>query len=234
MPNPRLLISLFAPSMLPSRLVCIVLSWCLCLVVDAYDISFSALQDRRVLVVGGSGRVGGSVVTQLVQHGTQVVVGGTSRDNFKLSRDRWMKLFPMYSDQLSQISFAEIDRERPDTVTSFIRSSSQPKAQAVDLIIHTAGPFQGKVNARNGILEACVDSSIPYIDVCDDYCTASAAKTKYASRAREQEVPCIISTGCWPGVSSLMALQLVSKILKQYPNLKPQDLSADFSFFTAG
>jgi len=37
-----------------------------------------------------------------------------------------------------------------------------------------------------------------------------------------------------PGVSSLMAKQLMRKVLKEVPSLKPEDLSVDFSFFTAG
>jgi len=37
-----------------------------------------------------------------------------------------------------------------------------------------------------------------------------------------------------PGVSSLMAKQLVHKALKQNPSIQPKDLTIDFSFFTAG
>ena len=37
-----------------------------------------------------------------------------------------------------------------------------------------------------------------------------------------------------PGVSSLMAKQLTQSILKKNDHLKPEDLSVDFSFFTAG
>lgn len=73
-----------------------------------------------------------------------------------------------------------------------------------------------KVNTPNGVLEACVNNRVPYIDVCDDYCTAMAAKTKYSQIT---ESPCVISTGCWPGVSSLMAKQLTEKALKEYEDL---------------
>jgi hypothetical protein len=61
-----------------------------------------------------------------------------------------------------------------------------------------------------------------------------AAKSKYAIKAQENNVPVIISTGCWPGVSSLMAKQLVDQSLKAFPSLLPSDLRVDFSFFTAG
>ena len=188
-------------------------------------ISFDALADKRVLVVGGSGRVGGSVVTQLTKRGSAVTVGGTREASFEESKARWMALFPGLEHDLKRIDFCQIDREVAGTITSILEKGS------FDLVVHTAGPFQGKVKTPNGVLEACVTTGIPYVDVCDDYCTASAAKARYADKAK---APCIISTGCWPGVSSLMAKQLVGKVLRENKALKPEDLTVDFSFFTAG
>lgn len=204
-------------------------------------ISFDALSGKRILVVGGSGRVGGSVVTQLIQRGSptsgdnrcQVVVGGTSSDSFGMAQQRWMSLFPQYQDQLSSIDFVKLDREDATSILNALGSSVTGGAMSdFDLVIHTAGPFQGKVKCPNGVLEACIQANIPYMDVCDDYCTAQAAKTRYHNRSPSP--PCILSTGCWPGVSSLMAKQLVSKTLAAYPKLKAEDLSIDFGFFTAG
>ena len=191
----------------------------------SHCLSFETLQNKRILVVGGSGRVGGSVVTSLIQHGASVVVGGTSAERFESSRQRWRGLFPQYQEKLNEIQFVSVNREETESVQQVLTSKS------LDLVVHTAGPFQGKVKAPNGILDACILADVPYIDVCDDYCTASAAKTKYAAKAR---VPCILSTGCWPGVSSLMAKQLVERTIRAYPNLQPSDLDVKFSFFTAG
>lgn len=190
----------------------------------ASNISADALAGKQVLVVGGSGRVGGSVVTQIIQRGGIVTVGATKRDSFEKSRARWADLFPEFSTQLQQVNFVPLNRE--------VASSVPP--QSYDLVVHTAGPFQGKIKSPNGILEACVSNKIPYVDVCDDYCTAMAAKSKYSATAKENGVPCVVSTGCWPGVSSLMAKQLVDKVLLARPSLTPADLNVDFSFFTAG
>ena len=96
-----------------------------------------------------------------------------------------------------------------------------------------------KLVAKNGILEACILNKVAYVDVCDDYCTASAAKARYADKAK---APCIISTGCWPGVSSLMASRLIRHVMmirsqEEDPKLlqpRQDDLTVDFSFFTAG
>ena len=190
------------------------------------NISFNALKGKRILVVGGSGRVGGSVVSQLVKRGChQVTVGGTSLSNYEQAVTRWKRLFPALDFQ--ELSFLSVDRERAETLMAATNN-----IQKYDLIIHTAGPFQGKVATPNGILQACIEASIPYMDVCDDYCTASAVKTKYAAVATAP--PCILSTGTWPGVSSLLAKQLVSRALQKHPNLTPADLKVDFGFFTAG
>lgn len=201
-------------------------------------ISFDVLRDQRILVVGGSGRVGGSVVTQLVQHGANVTVGGTRRTNFEISQQRWMRLFPDIDGikALGKVNFVELNREQSLTIPLLQKQENNrdEPIKLYDLVVHTAGPFQGKVTTPNGVLLASVEASIPYIDVCDDYCTASAAKTEYCSMAQENNVPCIVSTGCWPGVSSLMAKQLVALAIEAFPEVTPSDLSIRFAFFTAG
>ena len=156
------------------------------------SISVDSIEGKKVLVVGGSGRVGGSVVTQLVKRGAIVTVGGTSETNFVESQSRWPTLFPSFATELNAVSFEGLDRESVSSVQPVLERNG------FDLVVHTAGPFQGKVGTPNGVLEACVETGTPYIDVCDDYCTAMAAKTKYSAKAIENnKAPCIVSTGCW-------------------------------------
>lgn len=183
------------------------------------DISFDALLDKNVLVVGGSGRVGGSVTTQLITRGSKVTVGGTSEQRFEQSRNRWKKLFDDKENEINDINFVLIDRESSESVCRVLES------EKFDLVVHTAGPFQGKVKTPNGVIDGCISNGVPYIDVCDDYCTASAVKTRFGAKAEGSGVPCIISTGCWPGVSSLMASLLIRKVLQVDKSLKPEDLS---------
>lgn len=172
------------------------------------------------------------MTTQLVQHGAHVIVGGVREDSYLQSKQRWKQMFPPQAIE-SNIEFCALQREESDTIRSALHRHGP-----IDLVVHTAGPFQGKVNSPNGVLEACLRPSsetmqqIPYIDVCDDYCTAMAAKRKYS--AYDVKVPCIISTGCWPGVSSLMAKALTKEVLSQKPTTDVKDLKIDFSFFTAG
>lgn len=194
------------------------------------NISLDAVEGKNVLVVGGSGRVGGSVVTQLVKRGGKVTVGATRPESFETSRARWMEVFPELASELQQVDFVSVNREDASSLSPLLQQGKK----SYDLVVHTAGPFQGKVKAPNGVMEACVDSKVPYIDVCDDYCTAMAAKGKYAAKATEGGVSCIVSTGCWPGVSSLMAKQLVDKALESNESLTAEDITVDFGFFTAG
>ena len=170
-------------------------------------------------------------MTQLVKRGSKVTVGGTSEERFRTSQSRWLDIFPELSNSLKEVDFVAVNREQANSVQAVLNGDGNDK---YDMVVHTAGPFQGKVTTPNGVLEAAVALSVPYVDVCDDYCTATAAKTKFANKAAENKVPCIVSTGCWPGVSNLMAKQLTRKTLDSYPHLKPEDLSVDFSFFTAG
>jgi hypothetical protein len=157
---------------------------------DQSEISFQAIQGKRVLVVGGSGRVGGSVVTQLVKRGAKVTVGATSEERYEKSKTRWQTIFDL-PDMAVSVAFAPVHRERAETIVRELKNRSY------DLVVHTAGPFQGKATAVNGVLDACVSSKVPYIDVCDDYYTGTAAKAKFSQKAQDAGVPCIISTGCW-------------------------------------
>jgi hypothetical protein len=186
-------------------------------------LSFDVLKNKKILVVGGSGRVGGSVTTQLLKHGSQVVVGGTRYASFTKSKRRWSVVFPGLD--VESVQFRSVNREDTESIACVLDENR------IDLVVHAAGPFQGKTKAQNGVLEACLNKNVPYIDVCDDNCTSTAAKTRYS---KQVTIPCIVSAGCSPGVSSLMAKQLVAKTLKSNPKLMPADLSVNFSCFTAG
>jgi hypothetical protein len=162
--------------------------------VSGSSISIGSLADKKILVVGGSGRVGGSVVTQLVKHKSHVTVGGTRFESFQAAKARWSKMFANMQD----IDFCALNKEDATSIVAILENGDY------DLVVHTAGPFQGKANVPNGVLEACVAKSVPYIDVCDDYCTAMGAKAKFAKTAQGGGVPCIVSTGCWVRVSLLI------------------------------
>jgi saccharopine dehydrogenase-like NADP-dependent oxidoreductase len=201
---------------------------------------FDVIAGKHVLVVGGTGRVGGSVVLQLLSHGARVTVAGTSRNTFDKKRKQWEKLVSVSPDL--RLQFAVLNRDNLDSVLSVLQSSQADTSSdkpKFDIVVHTAGPFQKRTSMPNFILQTAIAAKIPYIDVCDDYCTAMASRHRYHKAAIDASVPCIVSTGCWPGVSNIMALQLLHCHQQQTQRLQlgsgaDKEMAVDFSFFTAG
>ena len=98
------------------------------------------------------------------------------------------------------------------------------------LIIHTAGPFQGRRSPV--LLKSCIDLGIPYVDVCDEWDLAEISKEELHAKAIENNIPAVISCGIWPGVSALMAAEAVDLMTSNNDGVEIK--SIDYSFFTAG
>ena len=149
-----------------------------------------------VLVVGGSGRVGGSTARWLQRLSQQegldlrVAVGGRSRENFAAWRRRVAD-----AGELGEVEFVEIDHSREESVEQALRETDW------SLLLHTAGPFQGITQPT--ILKQAIRAGVPYVDVCDDTELCKAAKA-LTSQAKEAKVPAVVSAGIWPGESWLI------------------------------
>ena len=104
-----------------------------------------------VLVVGGSGRVGGSTVNWLskLDPSLKLKVGGRSSNSFESARSR----LPAACD------FVPLDLEGGDDALA-------AAVAGYDLIVHTAGPFQQRTDPA--LMRAAVTADIPYCDVCDE------------------------------------------------------------------
>eukprot|EP00904_Undaria_pinnatifida_P012410 jgi/Undpi1/829/HiC_scaffold_10.g04293.m1 len=181
-----------------------------------------AAQDTKVVVIGGSGRVGGSTVRalrQLLGPNVELVVGGRSERNFVKSVERWRTLpgAPVGCDY-SDVKFSQIDLEDAPSLAKALAGC--------DLVVHTAGPFQRK--SRPEVLEAAIQAKVPYVDVCDDAGLATVAKG-LCGRAEEAGVAATISAGIWPGVDQLMAVE-ACELLGGTGEVE----SIDFSAYTAG
>ncbi|OIT08191.1 PREDICTED: uncharacterized protein LOC109227533 [Nicotiana attenuata] len=74
------------------------------------------------------------------------------------------------------------------------------------IVVHTAGPFQQSENCK--VLEAAIGTKTAYLDVCDDTNYATRAKS-YMNKALEANIPAITTGGIYPGVSNVMAAELV-------------------------
>lgn len=169
------------------------------------------------IVVGGSGRVGGSTVRWLhkltEREGTPIrlALGGRSSSSFKAACRRMEQL----GMDTRELEFVQMDLDDPSSVAAAVNGRS--------LCIHTAGPFQQRKTPV--LLKACIDARVPYCDVCDEIVLARSSKD-LAARAAEAGVPAIVSCGIWPGVSALMAAEAKERM--------GSCDRIDFSFFTAG
>ena len=180
----------------------------------------------NVLVVGGSGRVGGSTVRWLKKYSSrdpeidlQIKVGGRSRDSFDSAKRNGV--VPDGDIQFVPLDWAEWD---DDKIEEAILGCN------CGLVVHTAGPFQGRTDPT--LLRCCIKHKIPYVDVCDEFELAAKAKELFDQNAKDEGVTAVVASGIWPGVSALMAANAVEKLETEHPNQKADTI--DFSFFTAG
>ncbi|CAK9081757.1 unnamed protein product [Durusdinium trenchii] len=171
----------------------------------------SARRAVSALVVGGTGRVGGSTARWLQRLAEEtkleleVAVGGRNKETWHRLRDR--------CPEAAQWSFVEVDHRDRKSVKEAMA------LQQWDVVVHTAGPFQGVTEPN--ILKEALELGVPYVDVCDDTELCKTAKSLAKS-----SVPAIVSAGIWPGVSALMVREAYERLGSI------EDL--EMSFYTAG
>ena len=152
-----------------------------------------ALTPKRVLVVGGSGRVGASTVrwieklAKAEQVPVELAIGGRRQASFDAAAKR------LGAKGVDDIKFVRLDLDDAASLETAVAGRS--------LVVHTAGPFQQRTDPT--LLKACIDAGVPYCDVCDELELSRAAK-KLTS-----DVPAVISCGIWPGASALLAARVV-------------------------
>ncbi|GAV65043.1 Saccharop_dh domain-containing protein [Cephalotus follicularis] len=166
----------------------------------------------RVLVLGGTGRVGGSTaiaLSKLCPH-IQILVGGRNRE----------KGADLVATLGKNSEFAEVNIDNFDSLVAALRD--------VDLVVHTAGPFQQAESCP--VLEAAIQTKTAYVDVCDDATYAWRAKS-FKDRAVAANIPAITTGGIYPGVSNVMAAELVRAARS---NSKGEPERLRFFYYTAG
>ncbi|CAN1267727.1 hypothetical protein LINPERPRIM_LOCUS12893 [Linum perenne] len=163
------------------------------------------LKGKKVLVLGGTGRVGGSTaiaLSKLCPH-ISIAVAGRNREKGEAMVDKLGK---------KNSSFVEVDIDNVDSLEAAMNG--------VDLVVHAAGPFQ-QTN-RCPVLEMAIETKTAYVDVCDDTSYALRAKS-FKDKAVAANVPAITTGGIYPGVSNLMAAELV-RVARSENNQEPERL----------
>lgn len=181
------------------------------------DLAIVVCSNRpSILVIGGSGRVGGSAVRSLYNRygdNIDIIVAGRSLENWIAYKSRLNTPLP--------ITFITLDISNQS-------NELENELKKHDLIINTAGPFQ---QLRIPVVLNCSASlGKKYIDVCDDIELSRICRSsKYQDICKKTLGSGIISTGIWPGASSLLAQEVINRC-----GGKEQVEKVVFSFFTAG
>ncbi|KAK7341261.1 hypothetical protein VNO80_24187 [Phaseolus coccineus] len=169
------------------------------------------IRNSRILVLGGTGRVGGSTAIALSNFcpDLQILVAGRNREKGEA----------LAAKLGGNSEFARVDIDDVNSLETALKS--------VDLVVHAAGPFQRA--ERCSVLEAAINTRTAYVDVCDDTSYAWRAKS-LMNRALDANVPAITTAGIYPGVSNVMAAELV-RVANESKD-KPERLR--FYYYTAG
>ncbi|KAL9663064.1 hypothetical protein QQ045_027901 [Rhodiola kirilowii] len=171
-------------------------------------------KNSRVLVLGGTGRVGGSTALALSKFCPElrIVIAGRNRE----------KGAAMVSKLGERSEFAEVDIDD--------RKSLEAALNNVDLVVHAAGPFQQVEKCT--VLEAAIETKTAYIDFCDDMRYSRRAKS-FNDKALDANIQAITTAGIYPGVSNVMAAELV-RAAKSESNGETEPKRLRFFYYTAG
>lgn len=143
---------------------------------------------QKILLLGGLGRIGGSVACDLMTHTDAAIT---------LAGRRSAPAVPLTHPRQTYLSLDVADGEALRTAIA-----------NHDLVIHTAGPF----SYRDGqVLHTCIDQGVNYIDVADNPPYVQRALDLRA-QAVAAGITAVVSTGVFPGISNSMARQGVEAL----------------------
>jgi len=145
----------------------------------------------RVLILGGTGRIGSSVAQDLIAH-TDAKIMITGRH-----ADAGMAL----SSQLGQnVEFLALDLADTEGLSKAIALS--------ELVIHCAGPFHYR---DANVLKTCIEQGVNYLDV-SDHRSFTAKALDYKPAAEAAGITAVVNSGIFPGISNSMVLQGVEQL----------------------
>jgi saccharopine dehydrogenase-like NADP-dependent oxidoreductase len=141
---------------------------------------------KRVLIIGGRGRIGSSVAQDIATH-TQAEITITGRTPVEKLHEQ--------SLQYMALDLADIDK-------------LQEAISQTDLVVHCAGPFHHRDTM---VLQMCIENGVNYVDVSDHRSYTSKALNLF-DRAKAAGITAIVNTGIFPGISNSMVRQGVEQL----------------------
>jgi saccharopine dehydrogenase-like NADP-dependent oxidoreductase len=146
---------------------------------------------NKVLILGGSGRIGSSVAADLVAHTKAeiMITGRHAATGVAIARTLGSQV------QFMELNLAQQERLR-DAIAAF------------NLVIHCAGPFHYR-DAR--VLKNCIVAGVDYLDVSDHRSFTQKA-LNYQADAEKAGITAIVNTGIFPGISNSMVRQGIEQL----------------------
>lgn len=145
---------------------------------------------KRVLILGGQGRIGSSVAADLLAHtDADITITGTSET-------------PRPSTNLDSA------RKHYQLLRLEDRDGVQRAIAPMDLVIYCAGPFEYRDTT---VLQACIDQGVNYIDVNDNRSYTRNILALH-DQAQAAGITAIANSGVFPGISNSMARQAVEQL----------------------
>lgn len=146
---------------------------------------------RRVLIIGGCGRIGNNIAKDILAH-TDAEVTITGR-NPQLGAAALERLG-------AKVQFQVLDLSNQHQLESTVAKA--------DLVVHSAGPFHYR-NAN--VLRTCIEHGVNYTDVSDERSFTRKALAQHDAAAAAG-VTAIVNTGVFPGISNSMVRQGVEAL----------------------
>ncbi|MGL5805438.1 MAG: saccharopine dehydrogenase family protein, partial [Xenococcaceae cyanobacterium] len=148
------------------------------------------MDKKKVLILGGRGRIGRSVAQDILTHtNANVTVTGRIGDRAEI------EILPGVAAEFLPVDLAE-------------ETALNAAIAQTDLVIHCAGPF----HYRDGrVLKTCIDFGVNYLDV-SDHRSFYERVIQYRKEANEAGITAILNTGIFPGISNSMVLQGVEQL----------------------
>ena len=165
------------------------MSWCLVWVVasvGAVDAS------QKVLVIGGTGRIGTACATHLLRRdgSLRVVLGGRDAARGMAATEEVLRDVGAGAGD-GRVEYARVDY-----------GDASLDVRGYDAVVHVAGPFDGPLSRSLRPLRATIDAGVPaYVDVADPLPYLDAARDMDAAAAAAGTTA-LVAAGAFPGLSS--------------------------------
>lgn len=157
---------------------------------------------KRILIVGGSGKIGQAVVQDLADHtDAELILAGRQRARGEAIAAQFGK----------RADFVALDLDRASV------DDLRQRVAGMDLVLQCVGPFRSRPPT---LLQAAIAAGVNYVDVCDDR-GGTQQRLQMDAAAKAAGVTALIDTGTFPGIDNV----LVAEALARHPQADTLHLS---------